>query len=182
MMKAADYTDEWFRTGESSFRFFYLCDSGGTANQCRTLIPSGKWTRKKEDPLATGQVWYCPWCGAQYKTRFGVMIEFINRDGERLFTRASFPPKHWQDAKWMSVERGMKDKTFDTPMDLLTQLPEVAPLTGNVLNRRSDLRGAADFEMAKYCFEIRKERYSEMPLLAWDQLFHCVEASTKVAP
>ena len=167
MMKAADYTDEWFRTSHSSFRFFYVCMGGtGYGTKCGSVISSGRWVRRFDNPTATAQRWYCGWCGSQYKTTFGVLIEFVQGSGAppagtasvgsggpgsssgtasvgtgalHYFVRAEFPPPEWQDAKWLSVQKHHGGAR--SAAELMMMLPEVQPLAGNLIQPRPPYQG-----------------------------------------
>ena len=102
---------------------------------CSTVIVSSLWARKHANPLQKGQSWYCLVCGAGYKTKFGVLVEFIHRDGRHYFVRASFPSPQWQDIKWLSVQRARCQEEGQNMVDpgaLTQQLLEVHPLTGEI--------------------------------------------------
>ena len=74
--KAAQYQDRMIpdRDGRGGFDYYFIClgkDSMG--EKCYTVTAASAWKRKKEDPLATKQAWYCPICGCRYKTTFGTL-------------------------------------------------------------------------------------------------------------
>ena len=83
---ATTYSDEWTvlkdkRGNEiGAVRSWYVCCSGGASNQCNTLILSKDWGRMKQDPLATGQRWYCKVCFARYAHKFGQVVEVSYKD------------------------------------------------------------------------------------------------------
>ena len=93
-VNAADYADGWVDDGAGSqFNVYYICrsDQGAGWPNCNTLIESKQWDRLHEDPNATGQRWYCCNCGAKYRTKFGVLIEWkIN--GIAHYLLAELPP------------------------------------------------------------------------------------------
>ena len=59
MMRVAQYSDERVQTPSGSLRAWYVCmwDCGGQQAPCGTVMPSQLWTRRREDPGATGQKW-----------------------------------------------------------------------------------------------------------------------------
>ena len=139
---ASSYSDEWValpadpKTGEirSAVRSWYICLS----NDCRTLICSKDWDRfNKNDPMATGQRWYCTCCGARYKTAWGQVVEVMH-DGDSLFFRAEIPEHQFEDIRAMSYESTLNPAT---PMDLFTQVPTAKPSCFDEIMRKMDKEG-----------------------------------------
>ena len=62
-VNAADYSDEW----AEGFRAWYICraNQGEGWGSFNTFISSKHWDRFRDDPMATGQRWYCGNCGAR---------------------------------------------------------------------------------------------------------------------
>ena len=139
---AADYTDEWYMVGHGeslkAFRSFYVCDAKVGTEHCGTMTLSSQWTRRHEDPLAQKQRWYCPACGARYKTTSGVLVELVH-GGATHHVRADFPPESIQEVKWASVQRSHDHAT--TPETLLAAIPDAAPASGVVLQKIPTLPG-----------------------------------------
>ena len=72
-LRASDYADEFINMGPGyQLRAYYFCCAGPEWSKCHTFCTSKAWPRKKEDPMATGQIWYCPRadCWANYKAGF----------------------------------------------------------------------------------------------------------------
>ena len=122
----ADYCDQWFRSATCSFRTYCICRAGGAEVkwQCGAFILSDIWDRMIDDPMATGQRWYCKVCPAKYKTRYGVMVEIIVQ-GAAHYCVADIPPQHLQDAKFMSTQR--RFRAMLSTMTSAEQLYNVAP-------------------------------------------------------
>ena len=80
MRRAADYSDEWFRTTKGGFRVYYFCAAGGAVYPCFTLTLSDMWDRLHAAMDATSQRWYCPACKTRYKTKYGVLCEMFGSD------------------------------------------------------------------------------------------------------
>ena len=74
----------------ASFRIYYIC-MAGVSFPCRTLIRSDCWNKRHDDPNAAGQRWYCPECGARYRSKFGVVCEFIYGPNDVRYCRAACP-------------------------------------------------------------------------------------------
>jgi hypothetical protein len=131
---AADYSDEWSceyhpdGTIKTAMRVFHVCLGGGTEHACNTVIEGETWVRWHEDPLATGQRWYCPLCSTKYKTKFGVLVE-LHIAGSVYFLLAEYP-KAWNDVKHMKVEFDFA-KQVSTPKELYDKIMAVQPYTGD---------------------------------------------------
>ena len=136
---AADYTDEWYMVGSGAeakaFRCFYVCGRPCGGEICASMMLSSHWVRRAEDPLATGQRWYCRVCNARYKTNSGVLVEMVCQ-GEVTYLRADFPPDAMQQVKWASVQRSHPDAV--TPTALLEAIPDAQPMTQSGFLRRKE--------------------------------------------
>ena len=163
MDKAADYTDEWFHVagprGPVALRVFYVCARKvGATETCSTLTTSSAWQRKHEDPLQSQQRWYCPICGATYKTRSGTMVQMV-LNGESMFVRAEIPTEAFKQVKAASVQRTHAHAT--TPEELLRAIPEAAVRATEWLQPVTGMRGV---------YTYTEEVFKDIPLLQWDQL------------
>jgi len=123
---AADYTDEWYHLPEkkAGFRTFYLCGREWGTERCHTLTVSSRWHRLYQDPIASGQRWYCPVCTAKYEPANGVMVEVLIR-GVAYYIKAPFPPDDIIDLKAMAVEKCHAGA--QSPEELLKAIPEADP-------------------------------------------------------
>lgn len=137
------YSDVFCRSKSGQLMAFYVCMSTGWDPRrpfCGTVTGSKLWDRK----LAVDQpkqVWYCPVCGASYKTKFGMLLEFLVH-GQPMFMRGVVPDQHVHDlrnmhtqaqmgddvqaeALWRSIENykvtdpGLLLKEYDLPMEWL---------------------------------------------------------------
>ena len=71
MCLTADYSDEWFLSGDTSFRCYCVCMAGtGWGTKCVHTIFSRTRGRALADPWAAKQRWYCTQCPARYKPLF----------------------------------------------------------------------------------------------------------------
>ena len=99
--RAGQYSDRFIpdTDGRGSFDFWYLCQGNtGDGNKCYTVISANAWKRKKEDPLATGQVWYCPVCCCRYRTSMGTLCEW-RFGGQCYICLATYPPAFVENMK-----------------------------------------------------------------------------------
>ncbi len=92
------------------------------------MIQSKAWERLIDNPLATGQRWYCK-CGARFKTAWGQVVELQLR-GETIYFRAAVPDHIFQDIRALSYESKYKPLT---PLELYHMVPEVKPITGAII-------------------------------------------------
>ena len=134
MRLAADYSDQWFSNKKFEFNVYYVCRAGGSANECCTLIESLKWTRFHDLPFAIKQRWYCGYCRAKYKTKFGVLCE-MRIGTQAMYCKAEIPPSDLQDAKFMKIEDELK--TFKTPEELIMATPRSSRWTRGPSSPRS---------------------------------------------
>ena len=118
------------------------------------------WKRKWEDPLATKQVWYCTVCEAKYKTTNGVMVQFLH-EGKSSFVRAEFPPAHFQQIKFGSVQRSHADAS--TPTELLDLIPEAAIAPSNIIMPVEGKQGT-------YVYD--REALENLPMMNWQCLLN----------
>ena len=68
-LRAVDYCDNLteLKVGDKIVGYiavYYICTAGGSGYECLTLILSPDWSRRYEDPLHSGQRWYCNCCTA----------------------------------------------------------------------------------------------------------------------
>ena len=118
---------------------------------------SHKWDRLHDDPIATGQRWYCS-CEAKYKTKLGVLIG-ITDGGMAYYALADFLPQSFLDAKFKTVEERFNNKK--TAKELLDALPEICPQAiGSVLTPTT--------KNGKY--QLNRTMFKDMPKLQRFQL------------
>ncbi len=99
--------------------------AGGSEWPCYTVISGKVWVMLHEDPLASGQRWYCNVCLSKYRPKFGVLVEFhVLKDV--YFLLAEYP-KQWNDTKHMNVEATV---VASTPKELYDNILDVKPYTG----------------------------------------------------
>ena len=113
MRRAADYSDEWFRTTKGGFRVYYFCAAGGAVYPCLTLTLSDMWDRLHAAMDATSQRWYCPACKTRYKTKYGVLCEMFGSDPSiAYYAKAEFPPDSLRDVKFMAMRSGSSNQSL----------------------------------------------------------------------
>jgi hypothetical protein len=168
---AADYADEWFGSIDQKLRVYYVCKSGGEVYPCNTLISSKMWRKLHDDPMATGQRWYCLECNAKYLTRFGVVIELLMGDDKLRYCQAELPPQGIMDAKFMSVE-GMSGQV-QTPQELYNKLKTVSPLAHVSTIAQTKNEGHYKF--------VGEMTMGSLPKMEWEQLFNLVDFKPVIA-
>ena len=91
--RAGQYSDQFIpdSTGRGAFDYYFLCKGRIGTETCWTVITANAWHRKFEDPLHTGQAWYCPVCRCRYKTSFGTLCEW-RVGGKSYICLATYPP------------------------------------------------------------------------------------------
>jgi hypothetical protein len=143
--RAADYHDGWVEVKSATgrllggFSSFYICRAGGTASPCLTLILNKDWLRKHADPLATKQKWRCTCCGANYMTKFGMVVEIRWVGGGASLSLADCTDDDDKDMHNMIVEDRYADAK--TPEELYDMIPTVVPQESAFLRKAV----AADF-------------------------------------
>ena len=89
--------DEWVDTPDGKFRAWYVCLApiDGWGNTCGTVIPEKMWQRYPEFFVQGQKFFYCVCCGAKYRTKFGMLVEFSPkaRNSSR-FMRAEISTNH----------------------------------------------------------------------------------------
>ena len=165
-IRAATYSDEWTvlkdkRGNEiGAVRSWYVCCSGGASNQCNTLILSKDWERMKQDPLATGQRWYCKVCFARYAHKFGQVVEVSYKD--QVFYFWALPPDIVvEDIRAMSYEATME---FNSSIDLYEAAIMAKPMTGEIIKKHKYVGGVYKLMVP----------VSDLPKLDWYQIFNMV--------
>ena len=126
MRAAADYADEWFNKGSLAFRVYCVCMAGPAWNPCCTLILSKQWNTLHDDHMASGQRWYCM-CGARYRPKFGVVVEFVFGPNDVRYCRAEFPDYTLKEIKLMQIEKQF-GQTDMSPQEFYDAIPEVQPM------------------------------------------------------
>ena len=160
MRNAADYSDRWFKNGKMEFRVYYVCIAGGSIYPCNTVIEATAWDRLIDQLEATGQRWYCKMCHAKYKTKYGVLVEFIN-GSQACYCRGELPPFDIQDAKFMAIEQHFGQ--YKTPAELLAALPTIHPLA------RGDFLKPTAYD-GHYIFNA--EMMAGLETMDWSQMYN----------
>ena len=119
------------------FNVFYICqcNQGAGWGNCNTLIQSKLWGRLHDDPMATGQRWYCRNCGGRYFTKFGVLIEW-KLQGVAHYLLGELPPDHLWDVKGMIIEARFGDNC-GSPEELFKLIPDLVPASETYFRPRT---------------------------------------------
>ena len=91
-------------------------------NSCATVMPSKQWPRKKEDPTAPKQAYYCH-TGHKYNANWGQLIEMRTLTGKLLYAIAEVPGHHIQDIRALKIERECPNMTAEQIFDSLPIIP-----------------------------------------------------------
>ena len=151
-----------FTTGEL-LQVFYICMAGNSSGEWCTKTKDWKFKKgggrtenaKRRshnvrerlehaawDPLASGQRWYCPACGAQYQVKFGPIMEMKISDGaggyKLVYARVRFPETRGLDLKALCIQFGT-DKPLPEGQKTATAEPATAEDLFNSLPRRRPL-------------------------------------------
>ena len=164
MKNAADYSDQWFKEGNVQFNVYYVCKSGHLQWPCNTAIESMAWDRLHDDPQAVKQRWYCKMCTAKYKTKFGVLVEFVLEQGGKkvaMYALGDLPPFDIQDAKLMKIEETFS--AYKTPEALLAALPKVTPLDRTHFLKETNMPGHWSFD---------NKMFETISKFDWNQLYN----------
>jgi hypothetical protein len=182
---AATYSDLWAEVKDKSgnvigyFMSFYTCmnnmwakkeDGEWELRKCGTIICSKIWDRLHDDPLATGQRYYCRCCKGRYWTRYGTMLQILIPGQMPAFLRASVPPTDNEDVKAMYLEEEINP---DSPEDLYFKIPHAVPHADGTFIRPATQAEMYDQSWSPYgSFRILKiEEFEAMPLWHWEQMF-----------
>jgi hypothetical protein len=170
----AQYSDEFCSTytadGKlvSALRAFYICLAGGSQWPCASLILSKHWARKFEDIGASKQKWRCTVCSANYKTRFGQLVELITRSGTFYFLADI--PRDWDDVRAMWVESC--NPNAQSPDQLWAAIKDIHPQKSQILRPAT----AADMHSGGDPYGVYKilalPELQACPRFSWDQLVH----------
>ena len=159
MRRAADYNDRWFASEKGVYNVYYVCRAGGNT-PCNTVIQAKAWDRMKDDPLASGQRWYCH-CKARYKTAWGTLVE-IFRDGVACYCLANLPSPHMQDVKGLLIEQRFKH--VKNAADLYEAIPRIEPLAADAFKPIDGRPG-----MWKL---LAMKELEDRPRFDWNQLYN----------
>ena len=168
MRLAADYSDQWFKEGDSEFNCYYVCMAHKPP--CCSLIESKAWDRMHKDDLAAvGQRWYCD-CLARYKTTWGVLVEIVMQ-GSYMYCRAGLPPESLKDAKAMQIQKSFA--SYKTPEALLAALPTIEPR-----DQKTFIKPHPSGRKGFWKFD--NDQMKSLKQLEWNQLFNlqCVQDGT----
>jgi hypothetical protein len=190
--RASDYTDEWFNShrngGTYAMRCYYVCMAltgpwdfrNNVACRCGTLTRTDMWERKFDDPLATGQKWYCGDtnnCAARYKTKFGMLVEFV-MGNQAFYCRAPICDFHAFDAKALLIQEKVAHLALTNPHDLLAHIPKVEPVAVGT-HFRQVLRD--DGRPKEGVYKFAPDTFDALPEMQWASLY-CWATSAEVAP
>jgi hypothetical protein len=165
-LAASAYADEFssIDQGRAYFRAYFLCMSGGSDHPCMSVMASKAWRRRFDDPLASKQRWFCLYCGARYRVRFGALIEILSAStGARYWARASCPDADICDARGLFHEQSFR---ATSPEMLYEQLPVLAPTVGDLLVPMPEYPGAARIRS--------RQDFDRLPFFEWSSLFTLV--------
>jgi hypothetical protein len=158
MWKASTYHDEYVKTKNGYFRYWFVCMAGGN-DPCMTAITSKMWNRKFKELSATRNKWKCTVCSANYRTIWGVFVE-MQIDGKIYCLRAKIPDDDALDIKALDIERTLKEGS--TPQDLYDAIPVFAPTTTQYIK-------TLDVEKGQYRLK-DKDLYYELPEWKWAEV------------
>ena len=88
-----------------------------------------------DDPLLSGQRWYCPICEGKYKTRFGMVVELRDLDRTVYHALADCCDPDDRDLKALVLEDDDRYKDAKTPEDLYSMIPSVHPTEGQFIRK-----------------------------------------------
>ena len=129
------------------------------------MILSRTWNRLFDDPVQTGQRWYCCHCGARFATKYGMVIEIVINDKSH-WAKATIPDFSLQDAKAMMIEKN--HEMLETPQELLDAIPRVEPMDAEAF-----MNPMPEHEEGSYKFT--KEVYDKMAEFEWQSLYNITE-------
>jgi hypothetical protein len=164
------YPDEWGcnmnKQGDvtCAFRSFYICLAGGGEYQCYAVIPSKTWETFHKDPLATRQWWYCICCGARYKTKFGMIVEF-KVGGNFYYVKADIAPEFVD----------LQDMIKEENLPWMSSVDHVTPHKNEILRpiTQDDVAvGGTNTQFVKNAYKITPEFYETLPLFDWLQIMN----------
>jgi hypothetical protein len=182
---AASYSDTWSEVaGLGALRAWYLCRRKTGETVCAMAVLSKTWKRLKEDAMATGQRWYCPACGALYKTSAGMLVEIsrINASGkiEATYGHADVPPWDLEDVRAAAYEeKAIKERREINTETIFAMASVAAPQTNELV------RPALPSEMytgnsTEGCFKILDlQRIDSLPEWDWWALLGMVKPEKK---
>ena len=164
--RAGQYSDQVIvdSTGTGAFDFWFICKGKNSWRElCWTVISAGNWNRKYEDPLATGQVWYCPICGCKYSTSWGTLVEW-RIGGTAYICLATYPPLSIENLKAGMAMTGFQAPEWimpSSPEELLDKIPMATP-TSTAMVPVPGYKGCVKFDV---------ETLTTAPLMEWKQHF-----------
>ena len=138
--------------------------------RCGTVIISKIWDRRKEDPLATGQRYYCNCCNAKYRHASGSLLQIQVPGSDPAICRATNPPRDNEYLKAMYLDDEL-DPTSRADLD--NRIPEAIPYAEGTLLRQAELKDMYSSSMSTYgVFKIIDVlAFEQMPLFPWEQMF-----------
>ena len=164
MINASAYADEWAQTATGHFRSYFICLAGGLW-PCLSCITSKGWSQKfPGEAWVPGQKWGCVVCPANYKAKFGCVVE-IKKGKNIYYARAECPTTEMLDARAMLHQK--KYAGAMTPAQLYAALPVLNPTTTEVMLPVDPEKG-----VFKVC---DKETLERMPKFEWESLYTFVQ-------
>ena len=146
----------------ASLRIYYIC-MAGISFPCRTLIRSDCWNKRHDDPNAAGQRWYCPECGARYRSKFGVVCEIIYGPNDVRYFRVECPPFDMKDTKFISINHFSYCRVECPDFDMKDT--KFIPIDETSVWRAQEIPGKEGH------YHIDEEAYERLgPMLKWNDL------------
>jgi hypothetical protein len=179
---ATTYMDSWIEVKQkgvcvASFMTWFVCGAKvGSAGFCGVITASKRWLlHKPEDPLASGQRWYCPSCRARYRPKFGLLVELFEfTSGTRSYALAELDGD-MMDVKGIDLEKKYGD-TVNSPEEPYAALPDIMPVNVDVFRPLRDEE--YDYGAEKgYSFKVLDyDRMLTLPKWSWNQLWRFAAA------
>ena len=155
---ASTYHDELASSHAGSFRYWFICKAGGQW-PCVTLILSKMRGRKFQDPGASRSKCKCTYCGANFMTRWGVMIEIRDAEGKVYYMVADTPDENTLDIKAAEIEAKAKKARLTTAKEIYDAIPTFAPMASSLVRVRDEEKG--QYEV------IDKKAFDTLPKWEW---------------
>ena len=182
---ATTFADEWSGVMGGWFRSYYICCHNcewrkeGTVDvpvltdkSCNVAIPSKEWDRKKEDPMAPRQAYYCH-TFHKHNASWGQIVEIMTLSGKLMYAWAEVPSAHLQDIRALKIEKDCPGMSAD---QIFESLPIILPQTHSEISVH--LTANAGLSRPKY-FSMRPEFFNNLSVFKWHQIFNMTGAPIK---
>ncbi len=172
---AASYSDCWTIIRDARGKVtggvnsWYICRAltgpwdflANKATPCFRITESKKWDTKFDDPLATGQRWYCS-CGAKFAAKWGQVVETSTLDLSTLkvmktYMKSDMPDWDAQDVRAMEMEESMAPRSAKA---LYEMVKAVKPALCEFIVKDSEGHHKLDGQ----------EIFDALPVFLWKQL------------